>query len=402
MSASLWIALRYLVTRRRQFAAFVTWISVAGLALGVLVLTVVISVMNGFDAELRQRILGSVPHIIIEGQSVADPDLAPLLARAEVIGSFDFFMGSGMVTRSGAVHPVTIYGIDAQGVSGLGEIGEAMRSGTLTGLFDVPRGIVIGEPLAAHLGLLPGDSVAVVISEPTAGGVQPRFGRYELVGTFEVGAVVDYSVVVVARGALGPLRLEEVGVNGVRVVLADPLDAPQIAAELATSRPGWDLVSWADSYGELFQAVGLEKMVMFIILLMVVAVASFSIVSGQMMAVADKRADIAILSTMGASRRTILGIFLLQGVLVSGLGIVAGLALGTLTAQHIGALIAGAEDLLGFRFLAGTYFVEVPSRVEVADLVIIGLMSCCLCLASAWLPAHRAAVMNPLEGLHPG
>ncbi len=402
MSASLWIALRYLVTRRRQFAAFVTWISVAGLALGVLVLTVVISVMNGFDAELRQRILGSVPHIIIEQQSVADAEVGVLLDRAEVVGSFDFFMGSGMVTRSGSVHPVTLYGIDAEGVAGLGEIGQAMRSGALASLFETPRGIVIGEPLAAHLGLLTGDSVALVISKPTSSGVQPRFGRYELVGTFEVGAVVDYSVVVVARSALDDLRLEEVGVNGARVVLADPFRAPQIVSELATARPDWDLVSWTDSYGELFQAVGLEKMVMFVILLMVVAVAAFSIVSGQMMVVADKRADIAILSTMGASRGTILGIFLLQGVLVSGLGIAVGLALGTLTAHHIGALIAGAEDLLGFRFLAGTYFVEVPSQVEAVDLLIIGVMSSSLCLASAWLPAHRAAVMNPLEGLHPG
>ncbi len=214
--------------------------------------------------------------------------------------------------------------------------------------------------------------------------------------------MVDYSVVVVARSALDDLRLEEVGVNGARVVLADPFRAPQIVSELATARPDWDLVSWTDSYGELFQAVGLEKMVMFVILLMVVAVAAFSIVSGQMMVVADKRADIAILSTMGASRGTILGIFLLQGVLVSGLGIAVGLALGTLTAHHIGALIAGAEDLLGFRFLAGTYFVEVPSQVEAVDLLIIGVMSSSLCLASAWLPAHRAAVMNPLEGLHPG
>jgi lipoprotein-releasing system permease protein len=402
VSTSLWIALRYLVTRRRQFAAFVTWVSVAGLALGVLVLTVVVSVMNGFDAELRHRILGSVPHLIIEGESVTDPNVGSLLDRPEIVGSFDFFLGSGMVTRSGAVHPVTVYGLDAEGLTGLGEIGQAMRSGRLSGLFEIPRGIVIGEPLAAHLGLLPGDSVAVVISEPTASGVQPRFGRYELVGTFEVGAVIDYSVVVVARDALDGLRLDEVGVNGARLVLADPLDAPRLAAELAMARPAWNLISWTDSYGELFQAVGLEKMVMFIILLMVVAVAAFSIVSGQMMAVADKRADIAILSTMGASRRTILGIFLLQGVLVSGLGIAVGLALGTLTAEHIGAVIAGVEDLLGFRFLAGTYFVQVPSEVEVADLVIIGVMSSCLCLASAWLPAHRAAIMNPLEGLHPG
>ncbi len=400
MNTSLWIALRYLKTRRRRFAAFITWVSVAGLALGVMVLTVVISVMNGFDAELKGRILGTVPQIIIESRSASDAAVQTALQSPEVVNSFNFFVGAGMVTRSGAVNPVTIYGIDADGTVGLSEIGDHMQEGNLGDLFTVPRGIVLGAPLAAHLGLLIGDSVAVVISEPSTAGVRPRIDRFELVGTYELGAVVDYSVVIVSMQALGVSDLAKIGMRGVRVTVTDPMNAPGFAAKLAGDHPDWQVQSWSDNYGELFQAVRLEKVMMFVILLMVVAVAAFSIVSGQMMVVNDKRSDIAILRTMGASAGTILRVFLLQGVLVSSFGIGVGLVVGGVLAYYIAGVIATMEEWFGFHFLAGTYFVEVPSVIKSVDLLIIATISWSLCLVSAWLPAHRAALMNPLEGLH--
>ncbi|MFP6815892.1 MAG: FtsX-like permease family protein [Pseudomonadales bacterium] len=400
MNTSLWIAIRYLKTRRRQFAAFVTWFSVAGLALGVMALTVVVSVMNGFDAELRGRILGTVPHLIIESQTLDAPDVRNALEHPEIVNAFDFFLGDGMVTRDGAVNPVTIYGINATGGTGLGEIASHMRYGTLNDLFRVPHGIILGAPLAAHLGLLPGDSVAVVITEPSQAGVRPRINRFELVGTYELGAVIDYSVVVVAMQGLNVADLERIGVRGVRVTLTDPMRAPQVSAKLAADHPGWQMQAWSDSYGELFQAVKLEKLMMFLLLLMVVAVAAFSIVSGQIMVVSDKRSDIAILRTMGASAGTILRVFLLQGVLVSSLGIGVGLVAGIFLAYYIAGVVATVEGWFGFRFLAGTYFIEVPSVIKSADLLVIAVISWSLCLVSAWLPAHRAALMNPLEGLH--
>ncbi|MCZ6710418.1 MAG: FtsX-like permease family protein [Gammaproteobacteria bacterium] len=400
MNTSLWIALRYLKTRRRQFAAFVTWVSVAGLALGVMVLTVVVSVMNGFDAELKERILGTVPHLIVESKTLDEPEVRTALEHPEIVNAFDFFLGDGMVTRNGGVNPVTIYGINATGGTGLGEIASHMRYGTLNDLFAVPHGIVLGAPLAAHLGLLPGDSVAMVITEPSQSGVRPRINRFELVGTYELGAVIDYSVVVVAMQGLRVADLERIGMRGVRVTLTDPMRVPQVSAKLAADHPEWRLHAWSDSYGELFQAIRLEKLMMFLLLLMVVAVASFSIVSGQIMVVGDKRADIAILRTMGASAGTILRVFLLQGVLVSSLGIGVGLVAGIFLAYYIAGVIATVEGWFGFRFLAGTYFVEVPSVIKSADLIVIAAISWALCLASAWLPAHRAALMNPLEGLH--
>lgn len=399
-AAAWWIALRYVRTRRREFAAFVTRVSVIGLTLGVLVLTVVVSVMNGFDAELRSRILGTVPHLLIEGARIDDADLAPLLQRPGVVSAFNVFVGSGMVSSGGAVNPVSVYGIDATARGAMPTIENSLQGADLGTLLDQPRGILLGAPLAGHLGLLPGDTLALVISEPGPGGVTPRLLRYQLSGVFEVGAELDYSLAIVATQSLPAGALERLGRSGVRVTVDDPLAAPAAAARFAASLPQHAVSSWADDYGELFQAVRLEKFLMFLILLMVVAVAAFNIVSGQSMAVIDKRADIAILRTMGASDGTVLRIFLLQGLLVSGVGIAVGLALGVVVARHIDVVVGAAERWTGFRLLEGTYFIEVPSVVQVSDLVWIAVISGSLCLLSAWVPARRAAALNPLAGLH--
>jgi lipoprotein-releasing system permease protein len=394
-----WIALRYLRTRRRQFASFITRISVAGLTLGVLVLTVVVSVMNGFDAELKERILGTVPHLLIEGVEAGSEALEPVRTHPRVRALYNFFVGAGMVTAGGVVHPVTVYGIDDTAVGAMSTIEEGMRFGTLEDLLGQPRGLLMGAPLAAGLGLLPGDTLALVISEPGPGGVTPQLLRYQLSGVFEVGAELDYTLVVVTMGSL-PGDLENLGSAGVRITMDDPLAAAGLAERFAAMAPDWQVSSWADSYGELFQAVRLEKLMMFLILLMVVAVAAFNIVSGQSMAVTDKRADIAILRTMGALDGTIARIFLLQGLVISTVGIVVGLAAGAVVAHHVGAVLAAVESWVGFRLLEGTYFVEVPSLVQAWDLVVIALISWTLCLISAWIPARRAAALNPVTGLH--
>lgn len=395
-----WIALRYLTTRRRQFAAFVTQVSVAGLSLGVLVLTVVVSVMNGFDAELKRRILGTVPHLLIEGADVGDPAMKGLREHPGVTEAFNFFTGDGMVTARGTVNPVTVYGLDSTIGAGLSTIAGSMVAGRIEDLFDTPRGLLMGAPLAGYLGLAAGDSVAVILSDPRPSGVEPRILRYQLAGLFEVGAELDYSLVIVATASLPADGLAGMGVQGLRLTVEDPLEAPAIASELRRMHPDAKITSWAESYGELFEAVRLEKVMMFLILLMVVAVAAFNIVSGQTMAVTDKQADIAILRTMGAHTGTILRVFLLQGLVISSVGIAAGLLLGVVVAQHIGAIIAAAERWFGYQLLEGTYFIEIPSVIQAADLVVIAAISWSLCLLSAWIPARRAAGLSPLAGLH--
>jgi lipoprotein-releasing system permease protein len=389
-----------MVTGRRQFASFITRVSVAGLGLGVLVLTVVVSVMNGFDAELRLRILGTVPHLLVQG---ADEDAAAIdeLRGVPTVQSvYPFFTGEGMVTAGGVVHPVSVYGVDEVAVGAMPSIEQSLSDRSMQRLMDDPRGLLMGAPLAAQLGLLPGDTLALVVSEPGPGGVTPRLLRYRLTDVFEVGAELDYLLVVVSMASLPEGELAAIGRVGLRVTIDDPLAAAGIAERIGSRHPQWQVTSWADSYGDLFQAVRLEKLMMFLILLMVVAVAAFNIISGQSMAVTDKRSDIAILRTMGALDGTISRIFLLQGFLISGVGIAVGLAVGVLTAHHVGAVVATAERWLGFRLLEGTYFVEVPSVVLPQDLVFIAVISLTLCLISAWIPARRAAALNPVDGLH--
>ncbi len=394
------LALRYLRTRRKQFAAFITWVSLAGLTLGVLVLTVVLSVMNGFDRELKTRILGNVPHVLLLGLSQSDPRVAEITADESVINAYEFFLGAGMLTRGGAVNPVAVYGIDPQDDSALSGVRDSMIHGALSDLSGPGNGIVIGAPLASRLGLLPGDTVALVVSEPGPAGLQPHIQPYQLLGTFEIGAELDYGLVIMDQRDFPLADLKRAGKVGIRLTLTDPLLAEAITRSLSSRYPDLTVESWSESYGELFQAVRLEKLLMFLILLMVVAVAAFNIVSGQMMVVADKGSDIAILRTMGARARTIRQAFLLQGVLISGIGIVLGLTLGVLVAYQITDIVAWMKDWFGFGLLDGTYFVEVPVLVLAADLWLIAGLSGVLCLFSAWLPARRAALLNPIDGLH--
>ena len=394
------LAIRYLKTRRKQFAAFITWVSLLGLSLGVLVLTVVVSVMNGFDRELKTRILGTVPHVLIEGIDASDGRLDDILAMESVVDAYEFFLGAGMLTRSGVVNPVAIYGIDPGDPRALTSIAASMQDGALADLAGPGRDIVMGAPLASRLGLLPGDTIALVISEPSETGLRPQMQPFRLAGTFELGAELDYTLVVVDPADLAVAELTSIGRTGVRLVLSDPLLAEALSDTIRRTSPGLRVNSWTENYGELFQAVRLEKLMMFLILLMVVAVATFNIVSGQMMVVADKRPDIAILRTMGAEAGTIRLTFLFQGVLISGIGIVGGLVLGVLVAYRITDIVAWMKAWFGFGLLDGTYFVEVPVLVLGSDLVAIACLSGMLCLLSAWLPARRAALMNPIDGLH--
>ncbi|MDP6472903.1 MAG: FtsX-like permease family protein [Pseudomonadales bacterium] len=400
-SLSLQIAARYVLHSERRFARLVSWISFGGLFLGVLVLTTVVSVMNGFDAELKTRLLGSVPHVMVVDADAHDSRFDAVNVDG-VLTRYAFYTTSGMVAKQGGVNPVAVFAADAKDARQMTSIAAAMVLGDLGEALSIPAGAVLGAPLANRLGLSPGDPVLLMVSQPGTSGVRPRLMRLVLTGMFELGAELDYQLLITRRDAFSSEQRASTGSDGVRVQLADPLRAPAYAQRLREIFQTHEVLSWTDSYGELFDAVRLEKAMMFLILLLVVAVAGFNIVSGQTMMVHDKRADIAILRTMGASNRTIRLLFLWQGVTIATLAIATGLAAGVLLAINIGDVVAVIEQWLGMRILEGTYFLRVPSRVIAIDVLFIGAVSWVLCLLAAWLPVRRAAAENPVEALHGG
>ena len=398
MSLALAMAARYLWGGRNRYARFVAWMSLVGLALGVLVLSVVVSVMNGLDAQLRTRILGTVPHVLATPDA---PGLAQTLnARQDVRAAYRFFSASGMVSSNGAVVPVSLFGVDPGNAALLSQIDDNMLGGTLAEALARPGALVMGLPIARHLALAEGDAVVLVVSEPAAGSVRPRLKRFRLAGTFALGAELDHYLALAPRNSFSERERRHLGTDGVRVELADPMQVDRFAEELRRLDPTLIVETWKDNYGELFLAVGIEKALMFILLLLVVAVAGFNIVSGQTVLANDKRADIAILRTMGADSGFVARVFLWQGIGAASLGILVGLALGVLVAQNIGQLVATVESWFEFRLLEGSYLVVLPSLVLVEDLFVIGLLSWLLCVLAAWIPAHRAARQNPLAGLH--
>ena len=392
------MAARYLWGARNRYARFIAWVSLLGLALGVLVLSVVVSVMNGLGEELRSRILGTVPHVLV---TPAAPGLADRLGSREgVVSAYPFFSSAGMVAGSGAVVPVSLFGMEPRDGKLLARVDSGMSTGTLTDALMQPAAIVMGAPIARHLGLIAGDPVVLVASEPAGGSVHPKLKRFRLAGTFAVGAELDHYLVLTRRDAFSARERLRLGTDGVRVVLADPMQVEKFADALPRRDASLSVETWKDTYGELFEAVRIEKALMFLLLLLVVAVAGFNIVSGQTVLVNDKRGDIAILRTMGADGRFIARVFLLQGVGIATAGIAAGIVLGALLAQNIGYLVGVVESWLGFRMLEGSYFDVLPSLVLVGDLAVIAALSWLLCVSAAWIPARRAARQNPVAGLH--
>ena len=393
---------RYLRSQHGEYAAFISWVSVIGLALGVAVLIVVISVMNGFDQELRSRILGTVPHVVLE-----PPDqhavLPPLGDMIGVRATFPFFEADGMVARNGGVNAVAIYGLDASGIEALDVLRNNMRNGSMQALIDAPGSLIMGAPLARYLGLFEGDSVNLVLTAPMGDTIRPRIERFQLAGTFEIGAELDYGLALIGYADAKQRDLANTGRFGTRLQLVDPLVIDPTVSALRSQLPEqWRIVDWREDFGELFRAVRLEKGMMFLLLLLIVAVAAFNIVSAQTMLVHERRADIAILRTMGATSGLILRMVLVQGLSIAALGIGLGVALGVLLAYNVTETVAALEQLFDARLLDAFYLDELPARIMAGDIVTISLMSLGLCLVSALLPARRAAALHPADALHGG
>ena len=379
VTLNLWMAARLTLRGGRGFSRFVGWVSVIGLTLGVMSLTAVMAVMNGFDQELKQRLLGSVPHITLANAQPTNGllEFAQTDTRVRQIGPY--FQGFGVITQSGRAQPVTAIALTEAGFKAQPQLLNALSEGALALLEETPNGILVGAPLARALGTFPGDSLNLLLTVPRGESLGSTVLRAKVVGTFELGADPDHGLLLMSLAAKPMDTWGQLGQTGMRLQLHNALDAQSLVNSLAEAPNLWQgqsevvLSSWVDEYGDLFQAVALEKTLMGTLLLLVIAIAGFNIVAGQLMMVSDKRADIAILRTMGADQSLVRNVFLLQGSLVGMVGTITGLAVGVLVAQYVNEIVDALEWLTGRHLLDGSYFVKVPSQIKGTDLLLTGL-----------------------------
>ncbi len=406
----LYIGLRYTRAKRRNhFISFISLISMLGIALGVTALITVLSVMNGFEKELRERILGVVSHATVSGRNGQVDNWQDITQQTkqypEVIGVAPYIQGEGMFYQGSQVSGTLLRGILPKFEPNVSDLGEKMIAGKLEDLVPGEFGIILGKALARSLGVMVGDKVTLIVPQAmvTVAGILPRLKRFTVVGVFEAGMYqYDSALALLHLADAAKLLRMDGSVTGVRLKLTDMFAAPALTQQLREDLPSrfW-VTDWTQQHVNYFRAVRMEKTVMFIILLLIVAVAAFNIVSTLVMMVTDKRSDIAILRTLGASPLSIMGIFIVQGMLIGIVGTALGIFGGVSLALNVETLVPAIERLFHVEFLsADVYYInELPSDLRLADVMKIGLISFFITAVATLYPAWRAARTQPAEAL---
>ena len=410
MQYELLVGLRYTrAERRNHFISFISLTSMLGIALGVAALIVVLSVMNGFQKEVRARILSVVSHVQITGAENRLADWQTVAresaAHPQVAAAAPFVNAQGMLVFGAGVRGAVVRGIVPELEQKVAEIGLHMTVGKLESLAPGEFGIVLGSELARALGARAEDKVTLIAPQGlvTPAGILPRLKQFTVVGIFDVG-MFEYD------SGLALIHLEDAqklygmgnSASGVRLKLHDLFQAREVTHDLMERLRGDLYISdWTRSHANYFRAVQIEKTMMFIILLLIVAVAAFNIVSTLVMAVTDKQPDIAILRTLGASPGGIMKIFIVQGALIGAIGTLIGVAGGIALALNIDVVVPFLERLLNVQFLSREvyYITDLPSDLQTSDVVAIALVSLALSLLATLYPSWRAARVNPAEAL---
>jgi lipoprotein-releasing system permease protein len=409
---SLYIGLRYTGAKRRNhFISFISFSSILGIALGVTALITVLSVMNGFEKELRERMLGMAPHIMVfdvgeEGMPAWQEIATQIEKHPKVRGLAPYIQGQSMFSHYQTVQGALFQGIDPAQESHVSEVNDKMKEGTLDVLSAGSFNIILGQELANSLGVWIGDKVTMIVPQAnvTPVGILPRMKRLTVAGIFEVGMhEFDSGLALLnIEDAAKLLRLPKGNVHGINVKVEEMFQAPAISAELSMTIPvGNYIQDWTYRHSNLFKAIKMEKTVMFVILSLIIAVAAFNIISTLVMVVTDKEADIAILRTLGATPNSIMMIFIVQGILIGVVGTTLGLIGGIGLSLNIETLIPSLENLFGIEFLDPSiyYISELPSELHWDDVRRIGAVSLILTIIATLYPARRAAKTQPAEAL---
>ena len=405
----LFVGLRYLRAKRRtRFVSFITLVSLAGIALGVAALIVILSVMNGFEGELRTRLLSMTAHGYVTGGDGRVDEWPAVRERMQaidgVVAVAPVITLEGMVRRGGTLLPLAIDGIDPASESGI--LGRSIEflAGSLEALEPGGRGIVLGRLLAWDLNARVGDDVVLLVPRPSGDGrMEPVLERFVVRGVFEAGvAEHDKGLALVHLADAASLRGRGTGVSALRFLGRDVMAAPALAAQLEASL-GADYRSsdWTIENASYFRAIRLEKMMMSLILSLIIGVAAFNIVASLVMVVTDKTRDIAILRTLGMDPGGVVRVFFIQGAMIGWIGVLAGVAAGVLLALNVPTLVPFLEELLGFQIMPGDvyYVTRIPSELELADVATIGVAAFVLTSLATLYPARRAALVEPAAAL---
>ncbi len=410
MNLSLAIGLRYTRAKKKNhFISFISLISMAGIALGVMTVIVVISVMNGFDKELKDRMLGSVAHATISSYNqdyIQGWENAIKVAQntAGVVSASPYVSSEAMlqgVRTTGAL----IQGISPELEKTVTKIAQHMKYGSFDDLAEGQWNIILGFDLAATLGAGPGDKVMVYIPQfkTTAVGVSPRMRKFTVVGIFEMGAYeYDSKLALVHLSSAQKLKITHGGIEGIRIKTDDLMQAPKIARQLGDKLGGFFKVrDWTQENASFYQATQTERMAMFIILSMIIAVAAFNILSTMVMLVTDKNRDIAILRTLGMSGGQVMNIFMVTGVIIGTIGTIIGVILGLLVSYNVTSIIAWLEDFFKTDFMPSEvyYVTELTADIHQADVVSIAIVAFGLSFLATIYPAWRASRIQPAEAL---
>jgi lipoprotein-releasing system permease protein len=382
-------------------------VSLAGVCLGVAALITILSVMNGFEGELRDRLLALSAHATLSEPGANEARLVALAAQAQrephVAGAAPYVELQGLLSAGEKLSGATVRGIEAEAEARVGELGQAMLVGSLADLAAGSRHMILGRVLAAELGAQPGDTVTVLLPRADSdGNLVPEIGAFTISGIFEIGlADHDGTLALVPLADLESLA-GSAAPAGVRIKFDDALAAPTLARDLA-ARMGSSLRvrDWTEDHAAYFHAIRLEKTMMTAILMLIVAVAAFNIVASLVMVVSDKRTDIAILRTLGLSRGAVVAIFMTQGTVIGWLGTGAGIALGLALAFNVDVIVPFIEGLFRFQiFDADVYYITaIPSEVHMIDVGLVAAVALLLTAVATFYPALRAAGTQPAEAL---
>ncbi len=403
------IGVRYSFSRKRnRFTSVIATVSMLGMVIGVASLIVVLAVMNGFAGELRGRILSLVPHGYVEGGKRGIDDWQTLLSAVAdnpgVVAVSPFITEKAILGSRGSQRGAVLTAIDPQLESGVSNLAGAMISGDLNSLRGDGFNVILGVTLANILRVAPGDYVDVTVPRLTVTplGLFPRSKRLLVTGLFRIGAQPDAYQAYISLAAGQKLLGSKGRVDGLQVKTQDLFAAPQILRALGATLPGaYTVKDWSETQGSLFRAVKMEKLMVSLLLLSVVAVAAFNIVSTLVMSVAEKRRDIAVLRTMGARAGGIMAIFVAHGLVLAAVGITLGAIIGALLASNIAAITAAVENVLGVKlFDPSVYFIsELPADLQGSDVALVIAASLTLSLVATLYPAWRAARIAPAEVL---